>query len=898
MANANPLFDDLGTTPATASAQPDNPLFSDLGTPKQPSGTTSSPPDSDEWNKMGLIDKNIAVAKAAPRWLLEGTGKLADTATDVVGSAFSNDIGGKTERNESEENQPFFEKIAHVIADRMGLPKTPDSRAGRIIGAGVTAAPSAVIGGPESILPSLVPTMASGAASQTAAEAGAGPIGQTVAGLLPFAPSALAAGARGLVRGGEEGAASMQENLNNAENAGIKTSVGQSANGPLSPVLRTAETVGSKIPGGGALADTRGAGLNQQAEESVSNITKKLAPNYNLKPPTPTAAGEAIEDSAKKTVARLKNETGQVSDAMFEAGGGKEAPVSAPKLAAVLPQVTGETGMPEIDKLITGAKTKTLAKTAQEVETANKPSPASYSTDGEGAHVATSPNGETHAVEQANGDLKVTRSDTAAEAQGKGEGTDRLETLAHAATGQGKNLVSDISVSPAEAAAYEKLGKRGWQVTKNPNAEVNPETGNIISDSPKNPVYSVRAPKTEGGPVGPTAPKTPGFGDQRMDWTYNPKTGQSEPATGNTPSAPTGPSGITASLNAPTPWTLDGLKQFRTDIGKSIGRTRDPVQQRQLSQLYGAASDDLGAHMTAQGPAAEQAWGLFNHVATQNAATQKTLVRAIKDIGGPEATFKAAMSGTKDGATKISPVIRSLDPEGKDLFRATVLHRLGRAGGAADAPFDANTYLRNWKGMAPEAKDMLFGQGASAGPPTQLRKSLDSISDTLDHLQSQGYIRSGMANAVSQGTHGLRNLGIMGVIALLGEHGASAAYHAAEGHPFLAAGAITGGMGVLAGNPIMSRVLTNPKTAAWLAQATKAPPGMVPVLINQLHQMGSKDPDAKDLAGLIEQAGSQAPTTPPPKETGVRETIYPKINRSAGMQPLPGGGYGIPPESF
>jgi hypothetical protein len=912
--STNPLFDDLGID-QNPPAKADNPLMADIGIERNTEVTDAASSASDS-----LLKGNERVAGLGARALGEGLANTVDLAAKVghavqdipqwaswemlkhmrhaFGMAPLPDSPLIHSPVSEFTDTPSGQDVADQVANKFGLP-TPQTPTERVGSAALRAVPSVLLGEPEAAIPSLLPTAASGAASQIAAEKGVGPVGQIAAGLLPIAGTAgIAAGVKGLVRGGSEGAAQMQQNLDTAQNAGINLSAGQASGSGL---LKTVESVGAHVPGGGPLAETRGAGLNQQAEESVANITKKLAPNHVLNPPTPMAAGEAVEDSVKKTIRGLKNQTNEVSDAMFEAGGGKETPVSAPKLASVLPSVTAETGMPEVDKLITGAKTKTLAKTAQSVENTSKPSTASYSTDGEGAHMTTSPNGETHAVEQANGDFKITRSDTAEGARGNGEGTDRLETLAHAATGQGKNLVSDISVSPAEAAAYEKLGRRGWSVTKNPNAEVNPETGNIISDSPKNPVYSVRAPKTEGGPMGPTAPKTPSFGDQRMDWTYNPKTGQSEPAVGAAPPAENTPSGITASLNATTPWTLDGLKQFRTDIGKSIKRTKDPVQQRQLAQLYGAATDDLRGHMSAQGPQAEQAWDLFNHVAGQNAATQKTLVRAVKEAGGPEATFKAAMSGSKDGLSKVAPVMNSLDDEGKNLFRATVLHRLGRAGGAADAPFNANTYLNNYRNLAPEAKDMLFGSGSASGPPTQLRKSLDSLSSTMQLLEKQGYIKSGFVKGVEQGTSGLHKLGVFGALAVLAEGGGKTIMHAAQGHPLLAAGAATGAAGVLTGNPIMSRVLTNPKTVGWLAQATKAPKAMVPVLLNQLNQMGTKDPDAKDLHDLIQQSGGQAVAKQGKKDTGVvpkEGTIYPQINRSAGMQPLPGGGFGIPPETM
>lgn len=885
MADINPLIGDLGISPP---AQEDNPLISDLGIqakapPSQDSGDTK--PDSEEWNKMGLIDKNIAVAKAAPRWLMEGTGQLADTATDLLQNAFS--------EGESQDvgKHPVFQAIAHEVANRLNLPKTPDSKSGRIIGAGVKALPSAVVAGPEAFVPSLAPTALSGAASQAAAEAGAGPVVQTAAGLSPFAATAGAGLVRGLVRGGGAGAANMEHNLSNAENAGIKLSAGQAAD---NGALKAAETLGSKIPGGGGLAETRGAGLNHQIEESVSNITKKLAPDLNQKPPTPTAAGETVQTGVKKRLEGLKDETNEAADAMH-AVVPKETPMAAPRFEATIAKVTNPTGIQAVDDLVTGSKTKAVAKVADKVSSENARTPTGYSADGEGAHVATSPNGETHAVEQANGDLKVTRSDTSPAAQGKGEGTDRLETLAHAATGKGKNLVSDISVSPAEAAAYEKLRARGWAVEKNPNAEVNPDTKNTISDSPKNPVYTVKAPSTEKTP-GAGAPKQSAESHFSGEWTYNPKTGKSEPVTeAPTPSGPTDQT--KAQLNPETPWTFDSLRQLRTAVGKELRPGVSDTRQGQLKQLYGALSEDLKAGVKTKGPEAEQAYDLFNHVATQNGATQRVLVRAVKSLGGPEAVFKAAMAGTKDGATKIAPIMGSLDEEGKNLFRATVLHRLGRAGGAADAPFDANTFLKNWKGMSPEGKNMLFGEGASAGPPTQLRKSLDALNDSLDLLSKQGYIKSGFVKGVEQGSHGLRNVGIMGALALLAEHSGTAVMHVATGHPFLAAGAVTGAAGILAGNPAMSRILTNPKTVGWLAQATKAPKGMVPVLINQLNRMGDRDPDAKDLSNLIGGMSASAG----PKDTGVLEhqgTIYPKINRSAGMQPLPGGGYGIPPESM
>lgn len=889
MPDTNPLFDDLGIQPKATDV--DNPLFADLGITKAKAATpddnldVSAHPVTDE---VGQIGKNIA--KQLPRNIATGIGKLADLPGQIwdlafhpEGDAAPTDIGTQIATKASN-------KLEQAVPSLQPVNQGPLER---VVGAGFEALPSAALGGAEAI----IPTMASGAASQTAKEAGAGPVGQFVAGLSPFAPSAVAATVRGLARGGAEGAANTAENLNTAEQAGIKLSPGQATE---NPALRATETASAALPGGGPLRDTRGAGINQQAEESVSNIVKKLAPDLNQKPPTPTQAGETVQAGVSKRIDKLNDETSEAKQAMETAVGGKDLPMAAPKLQAAIEKVTGPTGVQDVDNLVTGAKTKAIAKTVNAVAETPKVS-TSYSTDGEGAHVVSSPNGETHAVETATGDLKVTRSDTNEAARGQGEGTARLGTLAQAATSKGKNLVSDISVSPAEAAAYEKLGRQGWEVQKNPNAEVNPATGNTISDSPKNPVYTVKAPKTIG-----TGSATNGNSAERQftgEWTYNPKTGQSEPVTTGSGNIGPGTEAQSAILNEATPHTFDSLRQLRTLIGRGIRSTRDPGQQGQLKQLYGAVSDDLQDGVRQVGPEAESAYGLFNSVAKQNAGIQKTLVKAVTKAGGPEAVFKAAINGSKDGASKISPIMESLDSDGQNLLRATVIHRMGRAGGAADAPFNANTFLTNWKGMSTEAKNVLFNSGTGAATG-QLRTSLDSLGKTLDLLKGQGYIKSGLAAGVEQGVSKYAHAGAAGLMMLVADKALESGAHVLSGNVGAAAATVGGALTAAAVNPILSRVLTNPKTAAWLAQTTKAPSGMMPVLLNQLANMGKTDPDARDLGNLISQStgNRDAPTAQvaPPKVASqvAGGTVYPQINRTAGMQKLPGGGYGIPPESF
>jgi hypothetical protein len=123
-----------------------------------------------------------------------------------------------------------------------------------------------------------------------------------------------------------------------------------------------------------------------------------------------------------------------------------------------------------------------------------------HEADETGQHTVRSPNGESLAQESGPY-LIEKRTDTAASAQGKGEGVARLERLATEAKKRGLKLASDVSVSPAAEKLWRSLGKKGYQVKMNP-AERNPTTGNLVSKDPRVPVFEVTGhPPAKADPV-------------------------------------------------------------------------------------------------------------------------------------------------------------------------------------------------------------------------------------------------------------------------------------------------------------------------------------------------------------------------------------------------------------
>jgi hypothetical protein len=294
----------------------------------------------------------------------------------------------------------------------------------------------------------------------------------------------------------------------------------------------------------------------------------------------------------------------------------------------------------------------------------------------------------------------------------------------------------------------------------------------------------------------------------------------------------------------------------RTSLGNSIDwgfAPSDPVTNGALKRVYGQLGEDLNSHAAAVSPEAKAAVSDASALYKANQAKRDILNTVINKAGGPEAVYQAATNGTKLGATKIGAVMSSLDPENANVVRATVLNKLGQTRpGAADAEnsFNAATFLTNWNKLAPEAKDALFG---ASGPAGSLRGSLDSLTQTIGTLREAGHTLENPSGTAGSLGHtftlwealkkGAEGVGFGGAVGAGVHHfGLSAVTGAASGVAAL------GGAAVL--NNVMARALTNPRTAAWLAQTTKLPTSALPNAVNQLSKMN--DPDAQHLAATMQ----------------------------------------------
>lgn len=286
--------------------------------------------------------------------------------------------------------------------------------------------------------------------------------------------------------------------------------------------------------------------------------------------------------------------------------------------------------------------------------------------------------------------------------------------------------------------------------------------------------------------------------------------------------------------------TYSALKRIRSDIGEAISNSSPLVPStdiRELRQLYGALSRDMEGVAQTQGPAAVAAAKRANNYTRAAADRLEQVERVIDKNGGPERVFAAAMSGTRDGGTTLRAVMQSLPKEGQEAVTAAVIKRMGLANpgmqDAAGDAFSAQTFLRKWNDVSPEARRALFDRH---GP--SFTRDMDRIASVAQNIKEGANVfanPSGTANRVAAASYWLSLAGAVGT----GQAGA--------------AGSLVGG-GALAN--IMARAMTNPKAVKWLANSTALPVGSAVAQLNALRQIGERDGD-EELIELADALSEQ-----------------------------------------
>jgi hypothetical protein len=288
------------------------------------------------------------------------------------------------------------------------------------------------------------------------------------------------------------------------------------------------------------------------------------------------------------------------------------------------------------------------------------------------------------------------------------------------------------------------------------------------------------------------------------------------------------------------------LKKLRTDVGEMMAdpKLTSDVPQAQLKRLYGALTKDMAAAARGVGPEAEAALVKANNFHREGMTHIEDVLQPIVSKADPEKMFIAAVSGTKEGATTISGVMKSLPEESRKVVAATMLQRLGKAlPGKQDdlgEVFSTETFLTNWNKLHPDAKRSLF-----APLPAQMRSDLDQIAKVASNVREgskvfanpSGTAQANLTHEMGWGTAG------------------AAVMQLAYGHPLGAAATVGAAAGGVISANLMAKAMTSPTVVHWLAETTKVPVGQLPAQLNDLFRQSlyMKGDERRDARALIKE---------------------------------------------
>jgi hypothetical protein len=291
--------------------------------------------------------------------------------------------------------------------------------------------------------------------------------------------------------------------------------------------------------------------------------------------------------------------------------------------------------------------------------------------------------------------------------------------------------------------------------------------------------------------------------------------------------------------------TYQGLRDFRSLVATKMENPLllDDVSSKQLKALYGAISEDIrlaarqidqqsGGKPGVLGPA-ERAANRADKFWKAGRARIDELESVISKQGGMDKVFKAVMTGSEEGATIASTVMKSLDKAQKNMVSAAFIQRLGRAlpghQTKAGDVFSFETFMTNWD-KTRNAHSAMFGHLG--------KKYLDDM-DALGNVAENIKFGNRVFANPSQSAPTAARIGA-GTALVLGT--ASGAFGFAPGFAFAA-----GALAQIGTSNAMARLLTKPEFVRWAAQSSKLPQGMNSQMINTLSQIANRQSD-RDMA--------------------------------------------------
>ncbi len=257
----------------------------------------------------------------------------------------------------------------------------------------------------------------------------------------------------------------------------------------------------------------------------------------------------------------------------------------------------------------------------------------------------------------------------------------------------------------------------------------------------------------------------------------------------------------------------ESASKLRTTLGRKLASPTlvSDLPTGEIKRIYGALSGDLMDAAKAAGPEAAAAAKRAN---TYWRAGHKRLDDFLEPLAKkklPEDIYKAATAGTKEGASRLRAIKKSVSPEQWNVLVATTLRRLGRAraserttGEIAEEAIDFSpeTFLTSLQNLDVNARKALF-TGNRYGPVERHVNDLMTVAQGIRGQRQMAYNPSGTTGA-------LANIGWLAALPFL--------YNPAN------QARLVGG---IAGNVGIQKAMQSPRFQQYLAEPTAfAPSGL------------------------------------------------------------------------
>jgi len=256
--------------------------------------------------------------------------------------------------------------------------------------------------------------------------------------------------------------------------------------------------------------------------------------------------------------------------------------------------------------------------------------------------------------------------------------------------------------------------------------------------------------------------------------------------------------------------TFELLKNLRSEVGRRLSRPAILVDENRatLEGLYAALSDDMADAAASAGEPAQRALKRANDFWQQSRKQIKSTIEPILRAPEVEDAFRRALSGSRDGASALLRLRRSMPADVWGDVAAVKIRELGLAKpgvqNATGDAFSATTFLTNLNKMSPPAQRVLFS-GKGNGELFEKLQRLSRVAGYVKDAERMGANPSGTARA----TMWLQILG-----------GGGIAYGASQDPTAAAAGA----MASYLAPRYAARLMTSPKFVTWLTNAIQLDP--------------------------------------------------------------------------